>query len=589
MSEVQIAIIDQEDTQITLAVPGVQGPVGNAIPSGGTTNQVLFKSSATNYDATWGNVTSAMITDLAIVDADVSASAAIVDTKLATIATAGKVSNSATTAASANTASAIVARDASGNFTAGTITAALTGAASSNVLKAGDTMTGVLAVTAGTAALPAITPSGDPNTGIYSPGADQLAVATNGTGRLFIDATGRVGVGTASPAQLLHVSGSGTQAIRFENTLGTGNVHLELKLTNNTFTTGLNNTSIFYNDTAGREYIWYQNSAERMRLDISGRLGIGTGSPTSGKLDIYHLNSSATPNAIYTEIGAAVYPGTNNMSAGKFVNNAVGANAYGIWAETTDAAYGVRYAGYFKCAGYVYGNSYGLYAENTMPNVAGAGTAYAGYFKVLSAGTGVSSAIYGLRVENTAAVGATSYGALISTVAGPTTVIPFRVDHAGSERLRIDSSGRLLVGTSTANANGGILQLSGGITFPATAVAATDANTLDDYEEGTWTPTQGANLTVVGTFSSSGTYTKIGRFVVARGALLGSTSVALVGSAPVILCAGLPFTSAAPALGNAVDNNFGQGVSCVPSTLSVYGSSAITATPVILFSVSYFV
>ena len=64
------------------------------------------------------------------VNADIAASAAIVDTKLATIATAGKVSNSATTAASANTASAIVARDASGNFTAGTITAALSGNAS---------------------------------------------------------------------------------------------------------------------------------------------------------------------------------------------------------------------------------------------------------------------------------------------------------------------------------------------------------------------------------------------------------------------------------------------------------------------------
>jgi hypothetical protein len=62
-----------------------------------------------------------------IVDADVSASAGIVDTKLATIATAGKVANSATTATNANTASTIVARDASGNFTAGTITANLTG------------------------------------------------------------------------------------------------------------------------------------------------------------------------------------------------------------------------------------------------------------------------------------------------------------------------------------------------------------------------------------------------------------------------------------------------------------------------------
>jgi hypothetical protein len=77
-----------------------------------------------------------------IVNADINASAGIVDTKLATIATAGKVSNSATTAASANTASAIVARDSSGNFSAGTITAALTGTASNNLPLAGGTLTG---------------------------------------------------------------------------------------------------------------------------------------------------------------------------------------------------------------------------------------------------------------------------------------------------------------------------------------------------------------------------------------------------------------------------------------------------------------
>lgn len=66
-------------------------------------------------------VDSATVTQ--IVDADISSSAAIADTKLATISTAGKVANSATTATSANTASAIVARDASGNFSAATITA----------------------------------------------------------------------------------------------------------------------------------------------------------------------------------------------------------------------------------------------------------------------------------------------------------------------------------------------------------------------------------------------------------------------------------------------------------------------------------
>ena len=77
-----------------------------------------------------GTVTGAMIADNTITNAKIASGAAIVDTKLATISTAGKVANSATTATSANTASAIVARDASGNFSAGTISAALSGNAS---------------------------------------------------------------------------------------------------------------------------------------------------------------------------------------------------------------------------------------------------------------------------------------------------------------------------------------------------------------------------------------------------------------------------------------------------------------------------
>jgi hypothetical protein len=87
-----------------------------------------------------GTVTSTMIADGTIVNGDINASAAIVDTKLATIATAGKVSNSATTATSANTANAIVARDASGNFTAGTITGTTTNCSRS--VLAGNGITG---------------------------------------------------------------------------------------------------------------------------------------------------------------------------------------------------------------------------------------------------------------------------------------------------------------------------------------------------------------------------------------------------------------------------------------------------------------
>jgi len=49
---------------------------------------------------------------------------------------------------------------------------------------------------------------------------------------------------------------------------------------------------------------------------------------------------------------------------------------------------------------------------------------------------------------------------------------------------------------------------------------------LDDYEEGTWTPGQGSGLVVVGTFESSGTYTKIGNQVTVSARLAGSTSIA---------------------------------------------------------------
>jgi hypothetical protein len=86
---------------------------------------------------------------------------------------------------------------------------------------------------------------------------------------------------------------------------------------------------------------------------------------------------------------------------------------------------------------------------------------------------------------------------------------------ASSEVLRIDSSGRLLVGTSTANTSGAKLQTSDGLTFPAIAVASADPNTLDDYEEGTWTPVV-VGTTTAGTVTHTGlvgSYTKIGNTV----------------------------------------------------------------------------
>lgn len=116
-----------------ILVADLEGNVtGNITGNAGTATQLAtgrnfsitgdITASAISFNGTGNVALSAAITAGSIVNADINAAAAIADTKLATISTAGKVNNSATTATSANTASAIVARDASGNFSAGTIT-----------------------------------------------------------------------------------------------------------------------------------------------------------------------------------------------------------------------------------------------------------------------------------------------------------------------------------------------------------------------------------------------------------------------------------------------------------------------------------
>jgi hypothetical protein len=78
-----------------------------------------------------------------------------------------------------------------------------------------------------------------------------------------------------------------------------------------------------------------------------------------------------------------------------------------------------------------------------------------------------------------------------------------------------------------------------GITFPAAQSASTDGNTLDDYEEGTWTPNVGGNTTYS---SQVGTYVKIGRLVFAN-FQFAISSLGTGGSISQIN--GLPFASGA--------------------------------------------
>lgn len=95
------------------------------------------------------------------------------------------------------------------------------------------------------------------------------------------------------------------------------------------------------------------------------------------------------------------------------------------------------------------------------------------------------------------------------------------------------TSGVTLTGATVA----GALTLTGGqIAFPAAQVPSAGANTLDDYEEGTWTPSVGGTATYT---TQDGTYVKIGKLVFVTVSL----TINVLGTGSNAVISGLPFVS----------------------------------------------
>lgn len=121
----------------------------------------------------------------------------------------------------------------------------------------------------GSAASPSITFSADTNTGIFSPGADQVAISTNGSNRLHITSAGNVGIGTTSPTTYLVVASPNSNTAEtvagFGNqTIGTG---LEIR-TNGDLEWGFNAVNT-------RNLTFSTDQLERARIDSAGRLLVG--------------------------------------------------------------------------------------------------------------------------------------------------------------------------------------------------------------------------------------------------------------------------------------------------------------------------
>jgi hypothetical protein len=374
----------------------------------------------------------------------------------------------------------------------------------------------------GAAATPSLTFTGDLDSGVFSPGANQVAVATNGTQRITIDSSGRLLAGTAtsdsnfnSGVQIAGIGGSNasSQSIsRFSADATSSSLWFQKSrgasvgtntIVNNGDDLGLigfygangstvneaaritaqvDGTPGASNDMPGR--LVFSTTAdggssptERLRITSAGLVGVGTSSPsesihTTGKL---RVGDGGNYTVAAVQLGASnangiSYPGTNILN---FITNSTAAltidasQRVGIGSSTfsLDSKLKVKQSGVYSYNG--------LWVER-LSDESGIGLGY-----------DTASDCFALT---------TTYGST-----GAYKGIAFIT--SGLERGRWDTSGRFLVGTSTARSSGGhtgSFQLEG-TTF-ATATAAITANSSD----------------------GNGAYLNFGK---ARGGSIGSTTI----------------------------------------------------------------
>jgi hypothetical protein len=386
-----------------------------------------------------GSVTSTMILDGTIVNADINASAAIAGTKVAP------------------------------DFGSQTVQT-----------------TGIFSHALGTAGAPTVTFTGDTNTGIYSPGADQVAISTNGTGRLFIDSSGRALIG-ASTARSNFDGNTATPLFQIEGvtaaTASASVVRGANDATGSTFNLGKTratavggNTVVSSGDQIG--IINFQaadgtnlidaasiqaavdgtpgandmpgrlvfsttsdnasSPTERMRLDSSGRLGLGTSSPGGRLHAVGTLSGFPVTSGTTQTFGVLRLGGSNTNGILDF-----GVNGTTQWIQSTDQT--------------DLSQKYSLLLNPNGGNV-GIGTTSPSdtnnFGNALDVNGTTGSALY-VRTNGSA----TDFGLIghygTDFYVNNNSNGPTRFFTNGSERARIDSSGRLLVGTSSSRQLGG--------------------------------------------------------------------------------------------------------------------------------------
>lgn len=251
----------------------------------------------------------------------------------------------------------------------------------------------------GTAALPGIRFQSDTNTGIYRPGADQLAISTGGVERVRITSDGKVGIGTSNPVTKFQV---GTGAVTADTSIarfGTEDANVyALVLSNWTGTTtsyapkiafdnSTRSTWVIGGEDGGGAFIFKDATAgsnERMRIDSSGRLLVGT-STAQNKLTVESSINGDGATLSYSGVAGTgrsslAFSAANNTPAqitiarvsGMLTSGSVGTEAGELYLETkqtSDAVPQVRVT--VKASGIVNISNAPTYADNAAATTAG--------------------------------------------------------------------------------------------------------------------------------------------------------------------------------------------------------------------------
>jgi hypothetical protein len=340
--------------------------------------------------------------------------------------------------------------------------------------------TGVATFSAGTVSAPAITTTGDTNTGIFFPAADTIAFTEGGVESVRIDSSGNVGLGVTPSAWS---TANSIKALQIPSGALWNFSTNYLYLGQNYYWNGSNR--IYINTDGASEYqqnagthIWFTapsgtagttaTLSERMRIDSSGNVGIGTSSPST----------------------------VGGLAVVKYVTLS-GINVSGSFSDGINTTFQIGHSGSATTS------------LNTNGNNLTFGTGSTERMRIDSSGNvgiGLSNPTYRLQVApgtysdqlavfNEAGTWTSNGGVVIADyynnttliggikISAATTTSGFITFHTGgtTERMRIDSSGNLLVG-GTGNASSGIVGVTyNGASLNGVALYNTDTGSANQY------------------------------------------------------------------------------------------------------------